>query len=111
MNEYNVFSKYSFSGFTIERFLLSALVDYPEVNSKGEVKVEQVKKYASLLVKAKLADEKILSKLTEELLEILGIPLDHAVAISEAGNYKELYHIIFPLIISEIIPFNPINSF
>jgi len=72
--------------FTVEAFLLSALVDFPEVNSKGEKKEEQVRKYASLLVEAELADEKTLSKLTEERLEKLGIPLGHAVAIAEAAQ-------------------------
>jgi hypothetical protein len=47
-----------------------------------------VKKYASVLVDAELTGEKTLSKLTEERLEKLGIPLGHAVAIAEAAkNY------------------------
>jgi hypothetical protein len=70
----------------VEGFLLSALVGFPEVNSKGEKKIDQVKKYAPLLVAAELAGEKTLSKLTKERLIKLGIPLGHAVAIAIAAQ-------------------------
>jgi len=72
--------------FTIEGFLLSALVDFEEINSKGEKKVEQVKKYASLLVDAELAGEKTLNELDESTLRELGLPLGHARAISKAAQ-------------------------
>ena len=78
----------SVPSFTIEGFLLSALKDFEEVNSKGEKKVEQVKKYASLLVEAELAGEKTLHELDESTLRELGLPLGHARAISKAAkNY------------------------
>jgi hypothetical protein len=68
--------------------LLNALANFPETNSKGEKKVDQVSKYASLLVEAELGAENTLYLLTEERLEKLGIPLGHAAAIAEAAqNY------------------------
>ena len=72
--------------FSINDFLLSALDEFPEVNIKGEKKEVLVEKYTSKLVEAELSAEKTLSKLTEERLEKLGIPLGHAAAIAEAAQ-------------------------
>ena len=79
----------SVPSFTIEGFLLSALVDFEEIDEDTKEKKEDTaNRYAALLRKEKLAGEKTLSKLTEERLEKLGIPLSHAITIAEAAkNY------------------------
>jgi hypothetical protein len=68
-------------------FLLSALVDFPAIDEDTkERKEDTVNRYVALLRKQKLAGEKTISKLTEERLEKVGIPLGHAVAIAGAAQ-------------------------
>jgi hypothetical protein len=74
------------ASFSLEGFLLSALLAFPEVNSKGEKKIEQVKRYASILVNQELSGEKTLYLISEKGLVADGIPRGHAIAIVKAAQ-------------------------
>ena len=73
--------------FIIEDFLLSALVDFEEIDEETKEKKEDtVKRYTKQLRKEKLAGEKTLSLLTKDTLRELGIPIGHAAAIAESAK-------------------------
>ena len=70
----------------MEEFLLSALLKFPEKNINGIKKEDQVKQYVLVLGEAELGTKNTLSMLTESLLEKVGVPIGHAIAISEAAH-------------------------
>lgn len=77
----------SVPSFTIEGFLLSALVDFPAIDEDTKEKKEDtVNRYAALLRKEKLAAKRILYQLTKDRLQKLGLPLGYAHAISKAAQ-------------------------
>jgi hypothetical protein len=72
--------------FKIEQFLELALKDFPAIDrdNADQTKDDTVRTIGKRLREEKLAGQNTLSKLTEERLRSLNLPLGYAIAIAEA---------------------------
>ena len=72
--------------FKLEDFLHKALIDEPEFDvDLDERKEETLVRYAKLLGESRLDNKKSLSKLTPELLKLVGIPIWHISSIANCA--------------------------